>query len=68
MGNQKTYHFDVPAVWVWISHILIGLLLIYIAYLILEKKTINKYIAILLIVIGVIAIFYHAHIWYIERQ
>jgi uncharacterized membrane protein len=68
MAQQQTYHFDVPAVLVWISHILIGLLLIYVAYLIIERKSINKWIGILLLVIGLIAAIYHAHIWYVERK
>jgi len=68
MAGQETYHFKVPAVWVWISHIVIGLLLMYVAYLIVENKPINKYIGILLLLIGVIAILYHAHIWYVERS
>ncbi len=25
MAGQKTYHYDVPAVLVWVSHIIIGL-------------------------------------------
>ena len=40
----------------------------YVAYLIVENKPINKYIGILLLLIGVIAILYHAHIWYVERS
>ena len=67
MPGQETYHFGVPAVLVWLSHILIGLLLIYVAYLIIEGKTVNKWIGILLLLIGVIAALYHVHIWYTER-
>ena len=68
MPGQQTYHFDVPAVLVWSSHIIIGLLLIYVAYLIIEGKSVQKWIGILLLVIGVIAALYHAHIWYVERH
>lgn len=68
MPGQQTYHFDVPAVLVWISHIVIGLLLVYVSYLIIEGKNISKWIGILLLLIGVIAAVYHAHIWYVERK
>ena len=68
MPGQETYHFGVPAVLVWTSHIIIGALLVYIGYLIIEKKPIGKWIGILLILIGIIAAIYHAHIWYTERK
>ena len=68
MPGQQTYHFNVPAVLVWVSHILIGLLLIYVSYLIIEHKNINKWLGILLFVIGLIGALYHIHIWYVERS
>ena len=68
MAEQETYHFDVPAVLVWVSHIIIGVLLVYIGYLIVEKKPIGKWIGITLIIIGIIAAIYHIHIWYTERK
>ena len=68
MPGQQTYHFDVPAVLVWLSHIVIGLLLVYVGYLIVEKKTIDKWVGVLLLLIGIIAALYHAHIWYVERK
>ena len=58
------YSFGVPGTVVWSSHILIGILLAYIGYLIVEKKHIDKYLGILLIVLGVLAAIYHLHIWY----
>lgn len=68
MPGQETYHFGVPAVLVWSSHILIGILLVYVAYLIIEKKQINKWLGIVLLLIGLIGALYHAHIWYVERK
>lgn len=59
-----SYHFDVPAVAVWASHIIIGIFLLYIGYLLVEGKKVNKWIGITLIVLGVIAALYHAHLWY----
>jgi hypothetical protein len=60
----QTYHYGVPAKLIWTSHILFGLFFIYLGYRLLENKPINKYISILLIVMGVMAILYHSHLWY----
>ena len=60
----QTYHYGVPAKLIWIQHILFGLFFIYLGYRLLENKPINKYISILLIVMGVMAILYHSHLWY----
>lgn len=64
----NTYHFGVPATLVWSSHILLGLYFIYIGYLLFEGKKINKYISISLIVIGILAILYHLHLWYNNKK
>jgi len=45
-----------------------GLLFIYIGYLLLEGKKVNKWLSVSLIVIGVLAMLYHAHIWYNENN
>jgi disulfide bond formation protein DsbB len=63
-----TYHFGVPCNTVWLSHILMGILFTYIGYLIIEGKKVNKWIAILLIVIGILAALYHSHLWYNENK
>lgn len=63
---QKTYHFGVPATLVWASHIAFGLLFLYLAYLIIEKKSINKWIGVILAITGVLMMLYHAHIWMVE--
>lgn len=58
------YHFGVPGFAVWTSHILIGLYLIYVGWVLYDKKRLDKYAPILLIVLGVLAALYHSHIWY----
>ena len=63
-----TYNYNVPCVLIWIYHILIGLFLIYLGYLVVEKKNINKYVGITLFVIGVLAILYNLHLWYTKRN
>ena len=60
---QKTYHFGVPAMLVWVSHILMGIFFLYLGYLIVEGKKLDKWLGILLLLIGVIAALYHVHIW-----
>lgn len=62
------YHFSVPCIGVWISHILMGIFFSYIGYLLLEGKKVNKWLAISLIVIGILAILYHSHLWYSENK
>ena len=58
------YHFGVPGFLIWISHILIGILLSYVGYQLVFKKNVNHNIGLLILVIGIIAILYHVHIWY----
>jgi hypothetical protein len=58
------YHFGVPGVAVWLSHILIGALLIYSGYMIASKQKLGLTMGIIIVVIGVLALLYHAHLWY----
>ena len=58
------YHFGVPGFLIWISHILIGILLSYVGYQLVFKKNVNHNIGLLILVIGVMAVLYHVHIWY----
>lgn len=68
--SQKdcTYHFNVPCSTVWLSHILMGIFFTYIGYLLIEGKKVDKWISISLIVIGVLAVLYHGHIWYSDKK
>ena len=63
-----SYSYNVPVQVIWSTHILIGLALLYLGYLIVEKKEINKYIGITCIVLGVLAMMYHSHLWYNHYQ
>ena len=65
---QKEYHFGVSSVLVWSLHILFGLFLLYLGYLAIEQKPINKWIGVSLAVVGVIMMLYHAHIWMVESK
>jgi len=66
--DNTTYHYDVPKNLVWVAHIVIGLVIAYIGYLIINDRPIDKNYATALQVIGVIAALYHAHLWYSHRN
>lgn len=63
-----SYNFGVPCTAVWLSHILMGAFFTYVGYLLIEGKKVNKWIAILLVIIGVLAALYHSHLWYSKKQ
>lgn len=65
---MSTYHFGVPGYLVWASHILTGLFLVYVGWSLYDKKKIDKYSPIVLIVVGVLAALYHGHIWLVEKD
>jgi len=56
------YHYGIPGYLVWLSHIISGLLLIYVGYQTLNKRGIDQKISLILIIMGSIALLYHAHI------
>ena len=62
------YHFGVPGIAVWIQHILSGLLLLYIGYEGLSTGKISKNMSLILVVVGVLAAAYHAHLWYYNSK
>jgi hypothetical protein len=64
----QTYHFGVPAKLVWTSHVLMGLFFLYLGYLLIEKKPISKYISISIIILGVLAVLYHSHLYYVYKN
>ena len=59
----EKYHFNVPSTVIWLSHIIIGLFLTYFGYASLKHQVFPEYIYIIVIVLGVLATLYHAHIW-----
>ena len=61
-----SYSFGVPGFAVWTSHILIGIYLIYVGWVLYDKKRLDKFAPIVLIVLGVLAALYHSHIWYTD--
>mgnify|MGYP001340104386 FL=1 len=65
---MSSYHFGVPSIAIWIQHILSGLLLLYIGYIGVSTGKISKNMSIILIVVGVLAALYHAHLWYYNKK
>ena len=63
-----SYHFGVPGYAVWTSHILIGLYLMHVGWMLYDKKKADKFAPIVLIVMGFLALAYHAHIWVVSGQ
>ncbi len=59
----ENYHFNVPGPIVWMSHIIIGLYLMYFGYSTMKHKEFPDYIYISIIIIGILGALYHAHIW-----
>lgn len=62
-----SYSFGVPGYAVWTSHILIGAYLVYVGWVLLyNKQKLDKVAPVALIVLGVLAALYHAHIWFVS--
>ena len=59
------YHFGIPGVAIWLFHIIVGLVVAFIGYQILNNKPVPQFIAIIFIVLGSLAVVYHSHIWYL---
>lgn len=58
------YSYGIPGKLIWTTHIIIGIILFYIGYNLLNNVPINKNLAILLVILGSLAMLYHAHLFY----
>ena len=56
------YHFGIPGFLVWSSHIVIGIFLMWVAYMIIMKNNISIKTGLILFVIGSMAALYHVHL------
>ncbi len=67
-----SYHYGLSGPVIWSMHIIFGLFLIYLGYTSLNTSGKNikmpDYVYIGIIVIGVIAILYHSHIWLTDKD
>ena len=64
----ESYHYGLSGPVIWISHILIGLFLAYFGYASLKNIRMPDYVYIGIIVLGVLAILYHTHIWLTDND
>lgn len=58
------YSFGIPGSVIWTFHIIIGFVLAYIGYMLLNGKEISQPLIISLMVIGTLVILYHSHLFY----
>ena len=58
------YSFGMTGPMIWTMHIIIGLILMYIGYVSLNNQEIKKPFVAGLLIIGSMAVFYHAHLFY----
>ena len=65
---MKTYHHGVPGFVIWLTHILVGLLLIYVGYTTLHKEPLHQFISNLLMGLGTIVILYHGYLLFKNRK
>ena len=63
MMNQKTYHYNVPKILVYIIHIVVGIYLAYLGYTLTQGKKIPNYAKIILITLGAVVILYQSWLW-----
>lgn len=62
------YHFGVPAIAIWLTHIVLGLYFCVVGYMMLNNYKLHQVIALSFIVMGVLMMLYHAHLWYNSRK
>lgn len=62
---MSEYHFGIPGNAVWLSHILMGVYFIYLGYKITDNF---KFDGLVLSGLGLLALSYHAHLWYLESK
>ncbi len=63
-----SYHYNVSGPIIWISHIIFGIFLTYFGYTSLKNKRFPDWIYISFIVIGILALLYHSHIWLTDKD
>ena len=63
MMDQKTYHYNIPKILVYLVHILVGIYLAYLGYTLTQGKKIPRYAKIILITLGSVVILYQSWLW-----
>ena len=62
------YQFGVSGTVIWLTHILMGSFFAYVGYLTLNNIKIPQILSLVLINLGVLAVLYHAHIWFFKSH
>ncbi len=62
------YSFGLPGPFIWTFHIVFGILLAIIGFRLLNNKPVGQIVALFLIVLGILAMAYHSHIWYTRLE
>ena len=57
------YSFGVPSVAIWSVHILVGLYFLWLGYKLLDIEKFKLH-SVILLILGALMVFYHAHLWY----
>lgn len=57
------YYGNIPGPVIWCIHILVGLMLAYIGYLLINDKPLPKPLKVVLLVLGLLMIVYHSYLW-----
>jgi len=60
------YSFEVPGFIIWISHISIGIFLMYVGYMLLNNQSVNQMTTLIVMMLGVLALAYHSHLMYVN--
>ena len=58
------YHFGLSGIVIWLTHIILGLYFCVVGYMMLNGHKIHKVVSLSFIVMGVLMLLYHAHLWY----
>ncbi len=62
------YHFGVPAIAIWSTHIILGIYFCIVGYMMLNNMKLPQIVSLSFIVMGVLMMLYHAHLWYDSRN
>lgn len=62
---MSDYHFGIPSIAIWLSHIIFGLYFIYLGYNLINLDDFKIH-GMILSSMGVLMLSYHAHLWYLE--
>ena len=63
-SDKYKYSFGMPNEAIWGSHILMGLFFVYVGYELIMKRKLSIPIALVVVVLGALAVLYHIHLWY----